>query len=251
LSAWQPLQNLLQEFLRTWMGGVGKKLRGCGHFQDLAAVHEHDAIGHFPGKPHLVRHADHGHTLAGKGGHDVEHLADHLRIKGRGRFVKEHDLRAHGERPGDGHPLLLPSRKLGREDIGLVQDADLGEQRVGRGLGFGPGHLFEFHGRQGDVLQHGLVRKQVEALKDHAHFHADLVDVDTRVVEIVAVHGDLAGADGFQPVDRAQQRGLARAARADDDHFLPGGHIKAHMGQGHDLIEVLADVVYANDGISV
>ena len=35
---------------------------GVPAFDDFAAVHEHDAVGHLAREAHLVRHADHGHA---------------------------------------------------------------------------------------------------------------------------------------------------------------------------------------------
>ena len=53
-------------------------------------------------------------------GHDVEHLVDHLGVERRGGLVEQHDLGLHGERAGDGHPLLLAAREVGRIVVGLV-----------------------------------------------------------------------------------------------------------------------------------
>jgi hypothetical protein len=67
------------------------------------------------------------------------------------------------------------------------------------------------------------VRKQVEALEDHAHALAQLAH-DLRVVvqQVLAVHAQRAALEDFQPVDAAQQRAFARAAFADDGDHLAG-----------------------------
>ncbi len=44
--------------------------------------------------------------------HDFKHLADQLRIESRGWLVEEHDLRFHGQRPGNRRPLFLTARQL-------------------------------------------------------------------------------------------------------------------------------------------
>ena len=69
--------------------------------------------------------------------HDVEDLVDHLGVEGRRRLVEEHDLRVHGQRPGDGHPLLLAAGQLGRVLVGLGADADPVEQLPGALLRLG------------------------------------------------------------------------------------------------------------------
>ena len=58
-------------------------------------------------KPVFVGYAEHGHAGGGQLAHGVEHFLDHLRVERRGRLVEQHDLRLHGERAGDGDPLLL------------------------------------------------------------------------------------------------------------------------------------------------
>ena len=77
-------------------------------------------------------------------------------------------------------------------------------------------------GPEGHVLQHGLVREQVEALEHHPDVGPQAGERLALLGQQLAVDADLALLDGFQPVDRAAQRGLARARGADDDHDLAG-----------------------------
>src|SRR5690606_11484854 len=102
-----------------------------------------------------------------------------------------------------------------------------------------------------DVLQHRLVREQVEPLEDHADLTALLGDplvgepVEPAVALLVphqlAVDPDPAAVDVLQLVDATQERGLARAGRPEQAHHLAGldGHVDApeHLvapeGLGH------------------
>ena len=52
--------------------------------------------------------------------HDVEDVADQLRVERRGRLVEEHQLRLHRQRAGDGHALLLAAGELRGVVAGLV-----------------------------------------------------------------------------------------------------------------------------------
>ena len=70
-----------------------------------------------PRETHLVRDDDHGHAVPGQVLHDGEHLADEFRVKRRGGFVEQHQLRMHGQRPGDRDPLLLPAGQLRRVGV--------------------------------------------------------------------------------------------------------------------------------------
>ncbi len=52
-------------------------------------------------------HDDHGHAVVRKLLHNVEHLADHFRVEGARRLVKEHDVRLHAQGTDNGYTLLL------------------------------------------------------------------------------------------------------------------------------------------------
>ena len=92
-----------------------------------------------------------------------QHLLGGLRVERPGRLVGQHDLRAVGQCPGDGHPLLLADAELRRLVVQPVGQPDLPEQvpgplRVGRPAG--EAHP-ELH-----VLQRGEPGQQVVALED-------------------------------------------------------------------------------------
>ena len=84
--------------------------------------------------------------------------------------------------------------------------------------------------RLDDVVQRGQVREQVEALEDHPDLLALAGDVALAsstslpsclaVADQVAVHEDPAALDLLEMVDAADERGLARAGRPDDDDDL-------------------------------
>ena len=65
------------------------------------------------------------------------------------------------------------------------------------------------------------MREEVEVLKDHSHFRADLLNVLYVVGELDAVDDDPAPLMLFQTVDAPDERGFPRAGgTADDDAFL-------------------------------
>src|SRR6056297_197647 len=103
-------QNLAQEQLRALGFGVIEELFRLVLFNDLPLVHENHPVGHLPGKSHLVRDTQHGHTFLGQLDHRVEHLRDHLWIKRRGWLIEQHDPRFHAQRPRNRDPLLLTAR---------------------------------------------------------------------------------------------------------------------------------------------
>lgn len=96
-AVWLVALDGVEEVLGALGLGVVEELVGRAGFYDLAVGHKHDAVGHAAGKVHLVRDDDHRHALLGQTDHDLEHLADHLGVKGACGLVKEHGLGLHGE----------------------------------------------------------------------------------------------------------------------------------------------------------
>ena len=177
----------MRSFLR-----IGEELLGLVLLDDLAAVHEDHAVGDGAGEAHLVGDAQHGHALARQLDHDVEHFLDHLGVERRGRLVEQHDLGPHAERAGDRHALLLAARELAGILQRLLGDAHPLQQVHGDLLGVLLGHLLHPDRRQGQVLEDGEVREQVERLEHHADLAADRLDVLDVVGERDAVDDDVA-----------------------------------------------------------
>ena len=80
------------------------------------------------GKLQLVRHNDHRHAPLGEAADDAQHLARQLRVQRARRLVKAQHVRLQGQRPRDGHALLLPAGELAGVAVLLGQQADLPEQ---------------------------------------------------------------------------------------------------------------------------
>ena len=97
------------------------------------------------------------------------------------------------------------------------------------GLATGTVFLPDQTGRQHDVLAHGEVREQVEALKNHAHVLAQRAHGGSVFVQQgFAVDRELTALELFQPVDAAQERALARTAFADDGDDFAGCHFQVN-----------------------
>ena len=94
----------------------------------------------------------------------------------------------HGQRAGNGNALLLAAGKLVRIGVDLVEQADLDEQvmRPRPGLFFREAAYLD-RGKD-DVFLHRHVRKQVEALKHHANFRTQCVDICMVVMHRDAVN---------------------------------------------------------------
>lgn len=185
-------------------------------FGDLAAVEEDDARGDVPCEGKLMRDDDHRHAVFGQGLHDLEDLADHLRVQGGSGFVEEHDVGIHDQGPGDGDALLLPSRQSPGHVGRKRSHAHLfkGVHRSSLGLFLAPFEDLSLGIET--ILEDIHVLEEVELLEDHPHPGADLVDVASSRQEIFAFEKDLALVRPLKQVETAKEGGLASAGRADD-----------------------------------
>ncbi|KAG1430670.1 hypothetical protein G6F57_022999 [Rhizopus arrhizus] len=89
-------------------------------------------------------------------------------IQRGGGLVEQHQLGLDGQRPGNGHALLLAARQVGGPGVGLFGHAALRQQFLGARAGAFQGPLL--HGQQTfhHVADHRLVRKQLKVLEHHA-----------------------------------------------------------------------------------
>ena len=126
----------------------------------------------------------------------------------------------HGQRAGNGDALLLAAGKLVRIGVDLVQQADLDKQVMRPRPSFFFREAAYLDRGKDDVFLHRHVRKQVEALKHHANFRTQCVDICMVVMHRDAVNQHAPAGGFFQAVQAAQESTFARAGRADDaDNF--------------------------------
>jgi hypothetical protein len=135
------------------------------------------------------------------------------------------------QRARDRDALLLAAGHLARIFVGLMRDLDPLQIFHRDRFGVLLRHVAHPDRRQRAVLQHGQMRKQVEALEHHADFAADFVDAPQVRTELDAVDDDLAFLEFLQRVDAADQRRFARARRAADHDALALGDIEVDVAQ--------------------
>ena len=83
--------------------------------------------------------------------------------------------------------------------------------------------LAYLHGGQGDVAHYAQVWEEVELLEYHPHFPPNGVYVADVLRHLEAVDYDVAPLVLIQPVDRADESGLAGPRRSDYHHYLAPG----------------------------
>ena len=146
------------------------------------------------------------------------------------------------ERARNGDALLLAAGKLARVFLRLLGNVHALQVLHGGLLGLGARHLLHPHRSKAQVVEHGEVGKQVEALEHHADFGADLVDLAQVVGELRAIDDDLALLMLLEPVDAADQRGFAGAGRTADDDLLALLHHEIDVTQH---VKFAVPLVYA------
>ncbi len=145
---------------------------------------------------HLAKHGDHQFSID--------------RIQCRGGFIRQQEPGIQGQGPGDGHPLLLSSRQLGRIGLGMGGQADVVKQFVDPVLDLLLGSAPEAQ-RIGDVFPDGLSHEEVEVLEDDAHLPPLIAEHLLRLIhQVQAVKPDFTLIGFGQKIQTAYQGGFAR-----------------------------------------
>jgi len=92
------------------------------------------------------------------------------------------------------------------------------------------------------------VRKQVEALKHHADFATNRIQIAHIVIQLDAIDDDVAAIVFFEAIERAQESRLARARRPDDGRDLAFIKSRRHAPQSMESTVMLFNVARFDDG---
>ena len=151
-----------------------------------------------------------------------QHLLAGLVVQRTGRLIAEQELRIFGEGARNGDALLFAARKLGREVVQPLAEADafqrgFGVQRVAADLA---GQLYVFQRRQ--------VLHEVVELEDESDVIPPVLGQLFRgePTDILPIEPDMALVAGVHAAEDVQQGGLACTGRPDDDAELALVHVK-------------------------
>ena len=206
------------------------------HLDEDAVLHDRDAIPELQRLGQVVRDEDHRLLhLVLQAANLVLHVSPDQRVQRAERLVEQHDLGVGGERPRETDPLLHAARELVGEPIApalephhvehlgrlrqpsiLVDSLDLEPER--------------------DVVDDAPMREQSEVLEHHADLGAphppQLVVVHLH--DVLTIDEHLAGGRVVDPIDHADERGLARARQAHHHEDLALGDIERDVAHGDD-----------------
>ena len=202
---------------------------------------------------------DHGHAFLSQLFHQVQNLADHLRIQRGCGLIEEDHIRVHGKGPDDRHPLFLPAGQRGRINVRLIIQADplqqlhcllfclafdlfLRRRDRDQFLFIAPEFILKADhavfplcflqilaaqiGRSHhDVLQDRLIIEQVEVLEYHSHVTAVDIDIHLHVRDVNALEDNASGRRVLHTVEAPQEgtlTGAGRSEHCDDIAFIDG-----------------------------
>ena len=212
--------------------------------QDLTVSHDGNIVGYGECLRLVVRHEDAGRSLRlEQGSHFRSQLAPQEGIERTERFIEQHDFRTGGEGPREGNALRLASGELRGAAIGECGKPDELEQVshpvLARGAAGGPSTHAE---SERHVLGDREVREQCRVLwhpTDPALLGSEMDAVGRHHA---LVEPDLSGASAHESRNRAQEGGLAAAARSDDRDERTVWHVERDAAQ-HRICAVAHDDV--------
>ena len=211
--------HILQEGLHVFGSGLQQDILRLPFLHQLAVLQDGNAVAQAQRLVQVVGDEDDGLVEPGLQLQQVIlHLAAYQRIQCREGFVHQQDLGIGGQRAGQPHPLLHPAGELMRILVLEARQPHLVQPVTGLFLTLGTRHLL--HGQSiGSVVQHGAVRKEPEALEDHAHLLLTQVGQlsPPQLHHVLAIHPDLARGGLDETVEVPNERGFARTRQAHDD----------------------------------
>ena len=207
------------------------------HGRHLAALDVNDPVGH-GGEGGVVGDDHHGHALLPAGVlKELQNLLARHIVQGARGLVAEEELGVLGQGPGNGHPLLLAARELGREVAQPLPQAHVPQDLLG-----GEGILADLGG-QLHILQGGQVLHQIVEL-EHKPDVVPAVKGELLLVvavDALPVHQNGALVAGVHAPQNVEYRGLSCARGAHDDAELSLFDLKGDVA--HRVDDHLAHLV--------
>ena len=236
-----------QQCPRVRVVGLVEDLVDAALLDDLAEIHDRDAVGGVVHDGQVVRHEEVGQAvLLLEVLEQVHDLGLHRDVQGGDRFVEHEQLRIDRQGPGDADALALPAGQLvGIAPSVLGAEADVGQQRrdpiaplaAGRADAMHREHLGD---RVGD--RHARVERRVGVLEDDLDAFAQPAQLPGRCGQHVdAVEGDAPSWWPHQAQDGPRRGRLAapgltherqRLATRDGEADAPDGGDAARRAAG-------------------
>ena len=199
---------------------------GRADLQDLAAMHDHDAVREGHGLALVVGHIDRGDSEALlQSAELVAGLQAQARVEIGQGLVEQQHARLEDQRAGDGHPLLLATGEGGRRPVRIGLHLHKAQGAGDAFLDFGGGTSADAQGI-GDVVEDAHMRPDGVGLEHHAKPapFGRHEEVPGGVAHHFAADADAPAAVLLQARDHPQGRRLAAARGAQQREEFPGLH---------------------------
>ena len=231
------------------MDAVGDQLKAVGQLDQLAQIHNTDAVGDMLDNAQVMRDKEVGqaHLLLQVLKH-IDDLRLNRDIQRGDRLIADDELRVHSQRTGDADTLTLTARELVRVAVGMLTvQADTlqqGDDLVVALLGVGA-QVVDVDALAHNVAdRHAGVKARVGVLEHNLHtaavgqhVHRDLLFL---VKQHLAVIDDGAVRRLIQTQQGAAGGGLAAAGLADQTQGLALADGKAYIIDSLHILLVLA-----------
>ena len=175
---------------------------------------------------------------AGKLDELVLQLPPDQRVERTERLVHQQDLGIGGQRPRQADALLHAAGQFVGEFVAPAAELDHLKGALGDFRAFVLAGAADFQ-RQGYVVQNRAVRHQGEVLEHHGNVFVAVAPQGLVLhrEDILAVDQDAAGGRLEQPVDMADERGLAAAGQAHDAEDFAARDRQGDVGDPDDAVE--------------
>ena len=222
-----------------WGGGPPVEVGRCADLLHDAVVDDGHDVAQHERLLLIMGHEEGRDRGVGEQAVDIgANLDAQRRVEVGERFVEQQHLGPGGERPGEGHPLLLTPRERARVTVGERRQADHVEHLAHSG-----GAALRPAQPEADVGGDGHLWEQRPVLEHHPHpplFGGDPGAVG--VAEHPLPDRDPALIGTFETGDRPKQGGLARTARTEQGADLSRLHDQRHPAQHLGGAEALGHV---------
>src|SRR6266853_2826566 len=208
------------------------QLLGSSLGDDLAVIHDRDAIAEALGFLHVVRREQHRPAVGAEAADDLPQLAARLRVETRRQFVEKEQLGLADERTGDREPLLLPAGQRDHARMAFLFELDEGEHFLD-GV-----RLAVERSKQCEDFADGELIGELRFLQLNAEPFAQGASRRS-VLPPHAEDFDVARVGRRQPFEDLDRRRLAGAVRAEQPKAFTGADAEIEAGDRDDVSEAL------------
>ena len=201
--------------------------------EDHAVADHVDVVGDLERLLHVVGHHDRGQAeRVVQAADQLDDLVERDRVEAGEGLVVHHQLRVGGDGARERHAPRHAAREVARHHVARAAQADRVQLHQHQAPHQLLGQVEVLADREGDVVVHREVAEQARGLEHHADLEAQLVElVGVELVHVLARDRDRAARGLELAADQLQQRGLARAAAAEDRHHLAARDVERQAAQ--------------------